>query len=243
MIIVELFLTRFFPAGGDVELWFNTRILWDPGDPLIALRPEHATITGTGPHYIVVDICAPWMKLDVVVARVPHSWDPRKHRGTQQDGIEVEDAETQAENKWEHLSATLAKRPLPRCPLVLLADVNIEVSHAQTCYKGLGDHQAAKEATPYAGIFAELIEAHQLALPSTFRSCHKVPAAPLQDIFGQRRIDFVGVPYTWFEGVTSSRVLTNLIFVSTRDHYPVLVSIKGHIVSKATMPSAPRLDA
>ena len=36
-------------AGGDIELWFNTRIPWDPGDPLTVLRPEHATITGTGP--------------------------------------------------------------------------------------------------------------------------------------------------------------------------------------------------
>ena len=32
---------------------------WDPGDPLTVLTPEHATITGTGPHYIVVNICAP----------------------------------------------------------------------------------------------------------------------------------------------------------------------------------------
>ena len=177
------------------------------------------------------------------MAHAPHSWDPRKHRGTQQDGIEVEDAETQAVKGWEHLSATLAKRPLPRCPLVLLADVNIEVSHAQTCYKGLGDHQAAKEATPYAGIFAEFIEAHQLALPSTFRSCHKGPRRTFAGNFGQRRIDFVRVPYTWLEGVTSSRILDQFDSLSARDNYPVVVSVKGHIVSKETMPSAPRLDA
>ena len=140
------------PAGGDIELWVSTRIPWDPCDSLIVFRPEHGTIAGTGPHYILVNLCAPWIQLDIVVAHAPHSWDPRQHRGTQQDGIEVEDAETQAVKCWGHFSATLAKRPLPRCPLVLRADVNIEFSHAQTCYKGLGDHQAAKEATPYAGI-------------------------------------------------------------------------------------------
>ena len=59
----------------------------------------------------------------------------RSTGGTQPDGIEVEDAETQAVKFREHLSATLAKRPLPHCPLVLLADVNIEVSHVQTCYR------------------------------------------------------------------------------------------------------------
>ena len=139
-------------AGGDIELLFNTLIPWDPGDPLTVLTPEHATITGTGPHYIVVNICAPWIKIDVVVAYAFHSWDPKKHRGTQSNGIEVEDAETQSVKFWEHLSATLAKRLLPHCPLVLLADVNIEISHAQTCYRGVSGHQAAREATSYAGI-------------------------------------------------------------------------------------------
>ena len=195
------------------------------------------------PHYIFVNLCAPWIQFDIVVAHAPHSWDPRKHKGTQHDGIEVEDAEAQAVKCWEHLSATLAKRPLPHRPLVLLADVNIEVSHAQVCYKGLGDHQVAKEATPYAGIFAEFIEAHQLALPSIFRSCHKGPRRIFAGNFSQRRIDFVGVPYTWLDGVTPSRVFDQFDILSARDHYPLFVLVKGYIVSNETMPSSPRLDA
>ena len=171
-------------AAGGIELWFNTSIPWDPNDPLTVLTAEHATITGTGPHYIVVNICAPWIKIDLVVAHAPHSWDPKKHKGTQPNGIEVEDAETQSVKFWEHLTGTFAKRPLPHCPLVLLADVNIELSHAQTCYRGVGGHQAAREATSYAGIFAGIVETHKLALPSTFRTCHGGPHRTFAGNFG-----------------------------------------------------------
>ena len=172
---------------------------------MTVLTAEHATITGTGPHYIVVNICAPWIKIDVVVAHSPHSWDPKKHEKTQPNGIEVEDAETQSVKFWEHLTGTLAKRPLPHCPLVLLADVGIEFSDAQTCYRGVGGHQAAREATSYAGIFAEFVETHKLALPSTFRTCHEGPRRTFAGNFGQRRIDFVGVPFTWLAGVITSK--------------------------------------
>ena len=102
-------------AAGDIELWFNIRIPWDPNDPLTVLTAEHATITGTGPHYIVVNICAPWIKIDVVVAHAPRSWNPKKHNKTQPNGIEVEEAETQSAKFSEHLTGTFAKRPLPHC--------------------------------------------------------------------------------------------------------------------------------
>ena len=98
----------------------------------------------------------------------------------------------------------------------------------KVCYTGLGDHQAAKEATPYAGIFAELIEAHQLALPSTFRSCHQGPRRTFAGNFGERRTDFVGVPYTWLAGVTLSEVLDHFDFqFNLGDHFPVSYHSRG----------------
>ena len=152
-----------FPAAGDIELWFNTKFPSDPTDPASMLFLDHATIVGTGPHYLIVNICASWMKIDVVVAHVPHSWDWTKHKETFDDGLDEEDAETQSVKFWEHLTLALAKRPLPHCPVMFLADANIEVSNAQPCYRGIGEHQAAREATSYAFIFAEFVEAHQLA--------------------------------------------------------------------------------
>ena len=194
------------PAAGDIELWFNTRIPWDPIDPLTVLTAEHATIAGTGPHYIIVNICAPWLKIDVVVAHAPHNWDLKKHNKTKLDGTELEDTEMQSVKFWDHLTDTLAKRPLPHCPLIVLADVNIELSHAQICYRGVGEHQAAREATSYAGIFADRVETHIFALPATYRTCHERPRRTFAGKCCHRRIDFVGVPFTWLAGVTTSKV-------------------------------------
>ena len=180
----------------------------------------------------------------MVVAHAPHSWDPKKHKKTQPNGIEVEDAETQSVQFWEHLTGTFAKRPLPHCPLVLLADANIELSHAQICYRGVGGHHAAREAISYAGVFfAEFVETHKLALPSTFRTCHEGPRRTFAGNFGQRRIDFVGVPFTWLAGVATSNVLGQFDTHSTRDHFAVLVSVRGHIDSRESVSRAPRLDA
>ena len=69
------------------------------------------------------------------------------------------------------------------------------------------------------------------------------PAAPSQVISASAASTVVGIPYTWLDGVTSSKVFDQLDTLSARDHYPVLVSVRGHIDSKETMPRAPRLDA
>ena len=84
------------------------------------LTADHATIVGTRPHYFIVNICALWLKIDVVVAHAPHSWDPKKHKKIKEDGTEVEDAETQSVKFWEHLTDTLAKRSLLPCRLSYL---------------------------------------------------------------------------------------------------------------------------
>ena len=168
------------------------------------------------------------MKFVVVVAHAPHSWDPKRHNNTFEEGVDEEDAETQSVTFWEHLTLALAKRPLPHCPLFILADANIEASHAQTCYRGIGEHQAAREETSYDSIFAEFVETHQRALPPMFRTFHEGSRPTFAGDFAPRRIDFVGVPNTWLAGVTVSKVLDHFDTQSKpRDHFPVLVSLKG----------------
>ena len=132
------------------------------------LLPDHATIVGIGPHYLIVNICALWLTFDVVVAHAPRCWDLQKHKETSEEVLDEEDAETQSVKFWEHLTLAFAKRPLTHCPLFFLADVNIELSHAQTCYRGIGEHQAARQATSCVSIFTEFVDTLQLALPSHF---------------------------------------------------------------------------
>ena len=76
------------PASVDIELWFNTKLPWDPSDYLTVLSADHATIVGTGPHYMIVNICAPWLEIDIVVAHAPHSWDPKRFKNTAENSLD-----------------------------------------------------------------------------------------------------------------------------------------------------------
>ena len=134
---------------------------------------------------MIVNICATWLKFDVVavVAHASHSWDFRKYTNISEDGIEEEDAEPQSVKFWERLTHALAQRPLPHCPLLFVGDANIDLSHLQACYQGVGEHQAAREATSYALFVGECVGAHQLSLLATlppFAHITKDFAAPSQ---------------------------------------------------------------
>ena len=48
------------PAAGDIWLWLNTKLPWDPSDPASMLFPDHATIVAIGPHNMIVTKSAPW---------------------------------------------------------------------------------------------------------------------------------------------------------------------------------------
>ena len=64
-----------------------------------------------------------------------------------------EGAEEQTYAFWEQLGVALTKRAKPHAPLFFLGDANMELSFAQACYEGIGQHQPATEGTHYAGIF------------------------------------------------------------------------------------------
>ena len=92
---------------------------------------------------MIVNLRNKWIHVDIIVAHAPHSWDNKHQEG----------AEEQTFVFWEQLGVALTKRAKPHAPLFFLGDANIELSLAQTCYEGIGQHQLAKEGTHYEGMF------------------------------------------------------------------------------------------
>ena len=61
--------------GGDVEIWVNAQRPWDPEDSTTTIKETHLQITSVGPRFFVLSIAAPWIRLDVLTAHAPHTWD------------------------------------------------------------------------------------------------------------------------------------------------------------------------
>ena len=139
---------------------------------------------------MIVHLGNKWINIDVVVAHAPHSWDTKHQEG----------AEEVTYAFWEKLTEALTKRAKPHAPLFFLGDTNLELSLAQTCYEGIGQHQPAKEGTHYAGIFGEFLEQHHLALLCTYRKIHQGQRHTFKTTLrygGPRRLDYIAVPNTW----------------------------------------------
>ena len=125
------------PAVRDVELWFNTVTFWDAEDPPTVLAAGDAQIVATGPKFMIVHIGNAWIDMDIVVVHAPYAWDTKHEEGAEEITYAC----------CESLKEKLKKRAKLHAPLFLLGDVNIEFSHGQLCYEGIGPHQPAKEAT------------------------------------------------------------------------------------------------
>ena len=121
------------------------------------MKPRDAQIVATGPKFVIVHVGNEWIGVVLIVVHAPHSLETKQ---------EVAEELTYA--FWEQLQHALTKRARPHAPFFFLGDANLQLSHAQACYEGIGQHQPAKEATHYAGVFGEFLENHQLALPCTY---------------------------------------------------------------------------
>ena len=86
---------------------------------------------------MIVHLVHNWIDIDVIVDHAPHSWETKHNEG----------AEEQTYAFWEELGVALTKRAKPHAPLFFLGDANMELSLAQACYEGIGQHQPAKEGT------------------------------------------------------------------------------------------------
>ena len=99
--------------GGDVEIWVNAQRPWDPEDPATTIKDTHLQITSVGPRFFVLSIAAPWIRLDVLTAHAPHTWD--------------QEAIAKGDLFWEKAAHHLSQRPLPHPPLLILADANTDL--------------------------------------------------------------------------------------------------------------------
>ena len=174
---------------------------------------------------MIVHLGNEWIDIDLIVAHAPHSWETKRQEG----------AEELTYAFWEQLQHALTKRARPHAPLFFLGDANLELSHAQACYEGIGQHQPAKEATHYADIFGEFLENHHLALPCTYRKIHQGQRHTLKTTLkhgGPRRLDYIAVPTTWLAATTKSLVLEHFdAYTIIYDHKPVAVEIMGSLIS------------
>ena len=89
-------------AAGDVELWINKSLPWDPKDPSTRLDRSHLQVVGVGPTFFCVSIRSHFLRIDVVVGHAPHSWEE-----------EDEVAEDKAKPFWKALDKVLSRRPPP----------------------------------------------------------------------------------------------------------------------------------
>ena len=112
-------------------------------------------------------------------------------------------------------------------PRFFLGDANLELSNAQACYEGIGQHQPAKEATHYAGIFCEFLEKNYLALPCTYQRCYQGQRHTFNTNLkygSPRRVDYIAIPRTWLAATTKSLVLKHFEALTLiYDHKPVAI--------------------
>ena len=118
-----------------MELRFNTVIPWDETDLATTQKPNDAQIVATGPKFMIVHLGNEWIDLDVIVAHAPHSWDTKHQEGAEEVTFAF----------WEKLCPNQTCGAT--CTIFFLGDANLELSTAQACYEGIGQHQPAKEAT------------------------------------------------------------------------------------------------
>ena len=177
-----------------------------------------------------------WIDIDIIVVHGPHSWETEHQEGVEEVTYAF----------WEQLQHALTKRARPHAPFFIVGDANLLLSHAQACYEGIGQHQPAKEATHYAGVFGDLLEDHQLALPCTYRKIHHGQRRIFKTILkhgGPRRLDYIAVPKTWLAATAKSLVLEHFdAYTIIYDHKLVAVEIKGSLISRKALATVPRLD-
>ena len=125
-------------------------------------------------------------------------------------------------------------------------DANIEISHGQMCYEGIGSHQPATEATNYAAIFGQFLGQNDLALLCIYSRCHQGQRHTYKTSLpsgGPRRLDYIAVPSTWRAATTKVLLLEHFdAYTVIYDHKSVAVEIEGSIVSQEVISKISRSD-
>ncbi len=180
----------------DVELWLARSLPWGYiGNTPVSLQERDFTIFRFSDRHLIVSIRSSFARFDFVVTHGPNVW------GNNPEDVKI------AVKFWNLVRADLRARPRPWFPLVFLGDINVRLGSALSA--SVGQYAAGHQNEVGDVIHAILLE-FGVVLPSTFERWHSGQDHTWTNSKGvTSRIDFVGIPREWAEGITSSKVVCN----------------------------------
>ncbi|CAE7219920.1 Pol, partial [Symbiodinium sp. CCMP2456] len=193
------------------SLWFNLALPYaHEGAKVHKLRREHVVVTGASPRHLQVQVCAPRLRLTILVAHGPSS---------------AKDHGAEAETFWKERAADLRDRT-EGSEIVILADANAHIGSLPT--EAIGGHDPEEENPAGAAFHSCLLDVDCM-LPSTFPHFHSGPSitwhTPATFATGHR-LDYVAVPRSWANFAMRSWVWESFESLQTRqDHQPVCLQV------------------
>ena len=163
-----------------VGLWANTTEAYaHSNDQQWFLQRGHFTVLVCQPRLLVVQICAPFLRLTIVVAHAPS--EVRGNEGT-------------AAAFWRECRAALSRR-VKDSEVVVLTDANARIGSLTS--EAVGPCWAETE-TGAGQAFHQFVAEEILKVPATFHECQEGPGYTWTSPVGlKHRIDYVCVPSTW----------------------------------------------
>ena len=163
-----------------VGLWANTMEAYaHSDDQQWFLQRGHFTVLVCQPRLLVAQICAPFLRLTVVVAHAPS--EVRGNEGT-------------AAAFWSECRAALSRR-VKDSEVVVLTDANARIGSLTS--EAVGPCWAETE-TSAGQAFHQFVAEEILKVPATFDECQEGPGYTWTSPVGlKHRIDYVCVPSTW----------------------------------------------
>ena len=205
-----------------VELWIAKQVAYATvkGRPLF-VQPEHLTVTGRSPRYLLVQINAPFLNWTVLVAHAPS--EPPAAPGS-------------SAAFWAECAHGLSRRPRSS-EIVVLADANAWLGSLQSPHVSDLDAESENQA---GASFHQFLADHDLWAPSTFASCHNGPSATWTSPSGhQHRLDYAAVPLGWPPDAVSSRVQADFEALQVHpDHVPAVLTCS--LLAAATSTGRPQ---
>ncbi|CAE7453752.1 unnamed protein product [Symbiodinium sp. CCMP2592] len=191
-----------------VSLWASKHVPYaSQGAQKLRLQPRHFTVTACEPRMLVVQVCAPYLSLTIVVAHAPS--EPPAAAGS-------------AERFWKRCSRFVQRRPR-HSEILVLCDANARVGeHTSDAIGGLDP----ETENPSGQAWHSFLAREQLWVPATFTACHAGPSCTWWAPGGQgHRLDYVAVPASWPTGSIRSKVWQDFEVMQLRDdHAPATLS-------------------
>ena len=190
---------------GGVEIWFR-----QSGDlaasPFGPVRKEHCHVWHADPTFLGIECDHPLLCCDFVAVYAPQPSQPK-------DAISA---------WWSSALSRLAGRG--KRDLVLLGDCNAKVGSVETSAIGPVGWTLEDLAGSH---FRELLDLHNMILPSTFHCWHDGPSATFHSPSGgHTRLDYIAIPCGWQSGVKHLRISEVDLLNGTYDHSGVEICLE-----------------